>query len=125
MSVLSHTKTTTAAKGFVPSGRYSYVAMLLQFVADWNVDLPWIIARIDQLKTSVDLASLFRDIITADKRGSRWASHPNARDILWTIMSTLSTAWECVLRHAPDRAQLTLEYLVDALDRLKTATRTT
>lgn len=123
MTVLSQPDPKDALKHFSSKGRYSYIQLLLQFAADWNVDLAWVRSRIAKLHTNIDLALLFRDIITKEETAQTWATHPNARDILWVVMNDLNTAWENVLSAAPDREQLTLEYLSDALDRFKTATR--
>jgi hypothetical protein len=124
MTVLSQTRSKDKAKGFAPSGRYSYIHLLLQFAADWKVDLPWVRSRITALRSSTDFAHLMRDIITNDKSVMRWAAHPNARAILWDIMKVLDYAWSAVFRHTTDRQQLTLEYLADALQSLKDQTRT-
>lgn len=124
MTVLSPTRSKDKAKGFAPSGRYSYIHLLLQFAADWKVDLPWVRSRITALRSSTDFAHLMRDIITTDQSAMRWTAHPNARAILWDIINVLDHAWTAVLRHAPDRQQLTLEYLADALQSLKDQTRT-
>jgi len=125
MTVLSKSNPKDVLKGFAPKGRYSYTAILLQLACDWDVDLPWVRERITQLQTSADIAQLFRDIITAKEGGLAWATHPNARDVLWNILKDLNTAWENVLKGAPGRDQLTLEYLVDALTHFKRATRGT
>jgi hypothetical protein len=124
MTVLSPSDPKQALAGFVPKGRYSYLDLLMQFAADWNADLPEVQARIAKLRSDADFAQLFRDIITADRIGSRWVAHPNARILLWVSFQALSTAWVNVLRHAPDCQQLTLEYLADALAAFKQATRT-
>ena len=124
MRVLSKPDPKDALRGFATKGRYSYIQLLLQFAGDWDVDLPWVRARIAALHTATDCAVLFRDILTAKNGGRRWATHPDARDLLWVFMKDLAAAWENVLSHDPDKNQLTLEYLADALDRFKQATST-
>ncbi|MEJ8563288.1 hypothetical protein QTO30_20095 [Yoonia sp. GPGPB17] len=125
MTVLSKTDPKDVTEGFAAKGRYSFPRLLLQFAGDWDVDLQWVRERVSQLQTGAHIAQLFRDIITAKDGGMAWATHPNARDILWNILRGLNAAWENVLQHAPDRNQLTLEYLVDALTHFKRATSST
>lgn len=124
MTVLSPTDPKHALKGFAPKGRYSYLSLLMQFATDWDADLPDVQSRIAKLHSEADFAHLFRDIITGSKVASSWAAHPNARALLWQVYEALGAAWVNVLRHAPDRQQLTLEYLADALSSFKEVTRT-
>lgn len=124
LTVLFSANPKNALKGFAPKGRYSYVSLLLYFAADWKVDLPWVQTRVREFQTSNDLLVLFRDIITADHTRCGWAEHPDAPQILLNTISEMHDAWNRVLAHAPDRDQLTLEYLADALESFQTASRT-
>lgn len=114
MTVLSPFKGKAAARGFPLKGRYSYISLLFDF-AEWGVDLPWVRMRITQLKTSEDVAVLFRDILVARGRNATWHHHPDARGLMIQQLQTLTQAWDATLMPSPDRDQLTLEYLADAL----------
>lgn len=121
MTVLPPAKGKAAIKGFPIHGRYSYITLLLDFI-EWGVDLPWVRARIARLKTGEDFAELFGEIIVQSKSKSRWCQHPSARGILLYHCQTLVVAWDNTLAFSPDRNQLTLEYLADALKRFATET---
>ncbi len=122
MTVLSHASGKEATIGFPINGRYSYITLLLDFI-EWGVDLPWVRARIARLKTGEDFAELFGEIIVQSKSKSRWCQHPSARDILLRHCETLIAAWDNTLAATPDRNQLTLEYLADALKRFANETK--
>lgn len=122
MTVLSHASGKEATIGFPIHGRYSYITLLLDFI-EWGVDLPLVLARIARLKTGTDFAKLFGDTIVQSKSKTRWCQHPNARCILLRHCETLITAWDTTLASSPDRNQLTLEYLADALKRFAAETK--
>ncbi|MDA7425705.1 hypothetical protein [Thalassococcus lentus] len=122
MTVLSHASGKEATIGFPINGRYSYITLLLDFI-EWGVDLPWVRARIARLKTGEDFAELFGDIIVQSKSKSCWYQHPSARDVLLRHCETLIAAWDTTLASSPDRNQLTLEYMVDALKRFAAETK--
>ena len=122
MTVLSPPIGRAATIGFPQTGRYSYTSLLIDF-ALWDVDLPKVRARIDTLKTSDDLLVLFRNVVVAPGQAARWHHHPQARSILMQQFEKLAQAWDTVLSTCPDRVQLTLEYLADALKHLADATR--
>lgn len=122
MTVLSLTTGKEATIGFPNQGRYSYITLLLDFI-EWGVDLPWVRARIVGLKTGTDFAELFGEIIVQSKSKSRWCQHPNARHILSHHCETMIAAWDTTLASSPDRNQLTLEYLADALKRFAAKTK--
>lgn len=122
MTVLSPATGKAATIGFPIHGPYSYITLLLDFI-EWGVDLPWVRARIAQLKTGEDFAELFGEIIVLSKSKSRWCTHPEARGILLRHCETLVTAWDTTLAFSPDRDQLTLDYLADALRRFAQETK--
>jgi hypothetical protein len=114
MTVHSTTISVTAPLVFPKTGKYCYTTLLLDF-AQWGVDLPSIRKRINELKAGEEFATLFRDIIVARGELATWHKHPNAGEILLGQYRTLNQAWLHMLSHAPDRTQLALEYLADAL----------
>lgn len=114
MTVLSPAKGKAAAVGFPINGPYSYITLLLDF-AEWGVDLPWVRMRIARLKSGDDFAGLFRDILVASGSRATWHHHSDARRILMRHFETMAQSWDTVLSLSPDRSQLTLEYLADAL----------
>lgn len=122
MTVLSLTTGKTAAAGFAAKGRYSYIALLLDF-AEWGVDLPDLRKRIAHVNSGEDFSALFGEIIVISKVKSRWSRHADARRILLAHCQTLISAWETTLSSSPDCAQLTLEYLADALKRFEAETQ--
>lgn len=123
MTVLSPAKPKQSIAGFPLTGRYSHTSLLLDF-AEWSADLPWVRSRIDELRCSEDFVDLFGDLIVLNRSKARWSDHPDARAILMRHCETLMTAWDNTLSTCPDRAQLTLEYLIDALKRFEQQTKT-
>lgn len=122
MTVLSPAKGKAATIGFPIHGPYSYITLLLDF-AEWGVDLTWVRGRIAQLKTGEDFAELFGEIIVQSTSKSRWCKHPQARSILMHHCETLVAAWDTTLAFSPERDQLTLDYLADALRRFAQETK--
>lgn len=122
MTVLSPATGKATTLGIPIHGSYSYITLLLDFI-EWGVDLPWVRARIASLKTGEDFAELFGEIIVQSKSKSSWCQHPSARGILLRHCKTLITAWDTTLASSPDRNQLTLEYLADALKRFAAETK--
>ena len=123
MTVLSVNTAAQAKTDFASKGRYTYLRLLFLFGLDWYVELNWVRDRIACLSSGIGFATLFRDIITADARASGWAAHAQARDHIWQAYEDCERAWSHVLAASPDRDQLALEYLADALTRFREATR--
>ncbi len=115
MTVLSAPPRQRPDAGFAPRGRYSYLNLLFRFALDWYVDLPWVRQRIRQTHSGIEFSKLFRDIITADVRAGVWAQHPQASEAVSAAFRALEKAWTGYLAEQPDRDQLALEYLADAL----------
>ena len=123
MTVLSLAAKAQAQTAFAPKGRYTYLRLLFRFGLDWYVELNWVRGRITRLSSGIGFATLFRDIITADPRASRWAAHAKAGDHLRQAYADCERAWCLVLDPSPDRDQVALEYLADALTRFRDAMR--